>query len=356
MSQKPIFVATHPRACSTAFERVFMTRRDILQCVHEPFGDAFYYGPERLSTRYEQDEDARIKCGFSESTYKTIFENIDRNNTEGKRVFIKDITYYLLPPEGKPASIAPSLVHYKRGVGTSSEEVIDVNAKKDISVPPYPYLTAAEPGNPTVVPEQLLKQFHFTFLIRHPRSSIPSYYRCTVPPLDEVTGFYNFMPNEAGYDELRRFFDYLKSVGLIGPKFAGQSDSSSDSSSTGSDEEGQVEICVIDADDLLDDPKGILSAYCKSIGIDFLERMLKWTDEDTKIAHEAFGKWPGFHDDALSSNELRARQHKKKTKSDEEFHREWVEKYGEEGAKVIAETVKANVEDYEYLKQFAIKI
>ena len=59
-SKKPIFCVTHPRACSTAFERVchkmhawvwtnywprkvFMTRED-LACVHEPFGDAFYYG------------------------------------------------------------------------------------------------------------------------------------------------------------------------------------------------------------------------------------------------------------------------------------------------------------------------
>jgi len=47
---------------------------------------------------------------------------------------------------------------------------------------------------------------------------------------------------------------------------------------------------------------------------------------------------------------------KKKPKSDEELWKEWVEKYGEEGAKVIQETVKQNVKDYEYLKQFAIKV
>lgn len=103
MSNKPIFVATHPRACSTAFERVthpidlifvpltdfdvpiqvFMTRTDILSCVHEPFGDAFYFGPERLSDRYEDDEKAREESGFKDSTFKTIFERIER---EGKEV------------------------------------------------------------------------------------------------------------------------------------------------------------------------------------------------------------------------------------------------------------------------------
>jgi hypothetical protein len=60
-----------------------MTRRDILTCVHEPFGDAFYFGPERLSTRYENDEKARVESGFADSTFKTIFGRIE---SEGKKV------------------------------------------------------------------------------------------------------------------------------------------------------------------------------------------------------------------------------------------------------------------------------
>jgi hypothetical protein len=99
MSPKPLFVATHPRACSTAFERVsenpdcavpsiltaaqvFMTCKETLNCVHEPFGDAFYYGPERLSARFGEDEDWRIKSGFSNSTYETIFHQIEKQGSE----------------------------------------------------------------------------------------------------------------------------------------------------------------------------------------------------------------------------------------------------------------------------------
>jgi hypothetical protein len=59
-----------------------MTRHDTLKCVHEPFGDAFYYGPERLSTRFQNDEESRIKTGFSNSTYQTIFDRIDREGNE----------------------------------------------------------------------------------------------------------------------------------------------------------------------------------------------------------------------------------------------------------------------------------
>lgn len=60
-----------------------MTCRNTIQCVHEPFGDAFYYGPERLSDRFENDEKARVDSGFSQSTYKTI---IDRLEWESKQV------------------------------------------------------------------------------------------------------------------------------------------------------------------------------------------------------------------------------------------------------------------------------
>jgi hypothetical protein len=59
-----------------------MTRHDTLQCVHEPFGDAYYFGPERLAERYENDPQARKESGYEESTYRTIFDRIARENSE----------------------------------------------------------------------------------------------------------------------------------------------------------------------------------------------------------------------------------------------------------------------------------
>ncbi|OKL64405.1 hypothetical protein UA08_01128 [Talaromyces atroroseus] len=376
MSDKPIFVATHPRACSTAFERVFMTRRDSLQCIHEPFGDAFYFGPERLSERYEDDEEARVASGFSTSTFKTIFDRIERESTQGKRVFIKDIIHYLVPPNGKPASVAPSLFKVKRGIGTNDDvnghatangaNGVAANGGASVKAPPYPYATEAEPENPTVVPLELLSKFHFTFLIRDPHYSIPSYYRCTIPPLDDVTGFHEFSPSEAGYDEVRRVFDYLRKVGLVGPRVAtpvatgdggDKRDGIVDHQHRPSSKKKGVEICVVDADDLLDNPSLMIETYCKSVGIPFEPEMLSWdTEEDHAFARAAFEKWKGFHDDAIASKELKARTHSKSFKSEEEFDAEWREKFGEKGAKVIRETVNRNMADYHYLKQFALKV
>jgi hypothetical protein len=59
-----------------------MTRRDTLECVHEPFGDAFYFGPERLSTRFEDDFEGREASGFSNATFQTVFDDIEKRGSE----------------------------------------------------------------------------------------------------------------------------------------------------------------------------------------------------------------------------------------------------------------------------------
>lgn len=271
----------------------------------------------------------------------------------------------MVPPSGKPASIAPSLHTLKRGVGTNGDAPStnghatngDAANGSSKSGAPYPYHTEAEPDNPTVIPQDVLKQFHFAFLIRHPKHSIPSYFRCTVPPLDKITGFYDFMPAEAGYDEQRRVFDYLRQIGQIGPKVCGQGGMNASETNGHAAQDGTVDICVIDADDLLDHPAYIVETFCKSVGIEYSPDLLLWeTEEDHKIAKNAFEKWRGFHEDAINSTSLKPRVHKKAEKTDAQFYEEWVEKYGEEGAKVIQKTVDDNVADYEYMKQFAIKV
>lgn len=66
----------------TTMRQVFMTRRKSIQTIHEPFGDAFYYGPERMGTRFEDDEQARLESGFSKSTFATIMDRIERESAE----------------------------------------------------------------------------------------------------------------------------------------------------------------------------------------------------------------------------------------------------------------------------------
>ena len=206
-----------------------------------------------------------------------------------------------------PATIAPSLLSKRKGVGTDVVDNGELLAK-------YPYDTEAEFGNPTVIPFELLQQFHFAFLIRDPHSSIPSYLRCTRPPLDQKTGWYHFHPNEAGYEELIRFFHFLRAIHQIGPQRAQPESAISPANGQSGEDHGSTpmlhnaEICIIDADDLLDDPDNIIQSFCKSVNFDYNPAMMDWDNEaDHEHAKEVFAKWPGFHEDAIDSKNLTPR-------------------------------------------------
>jgi hypothetical protein len=75
-----------------------MTQRDTIQCVHEPFGDAFYYGPERLSDRFADDEQARLDSGFANSTYSTVMDRLEREATQVRSLFLRNLPRSCLSP------------------------------------------------------------------------------------------------------------------------------------------------------------------------------------------------------------------------------------------------------------------
>lgn len=103
-------------------------------------------------------------------------------------------------------------------------------------------------------------------------------------------------------DEMRRLLDYLINTKQLSPVSAAQVD--------GAEAHSQPGICVIDADDLLDYPEQVVEAYCKAVDLDYSPQMLKWgSEESQQRAKEAFEKWNGWHDDALDSTELKAREH-----------------------------------------------
>lgn len=98
-----------------------MTRPDILTCIHEPFGDAFYFGPERLSPRYENNEPAREQSGFADSTYKTIFERIERDGKEVRSMSLCAAGYN--SPLELPEYMAQNIVFASTSKQVLSEEV-----------------------------------------------------------------------------------------------------------------------------------------------------------------------------------------------------------------------------------------
>ena len=81
---RPIALWAVPRSLSTAFERVFVERDD-LEVLHEPFSAAYYYGPDRLSDRYADEEPK------PEYSHESVLAEVFRPRE--KRLFMKDMPY-----------------------------------------------------------------------------------------------------------------------------------------------------------------------------------------------------------------------------------------------------------------------
>jgi hypothetical protein len=110
--------------------------------------------------------------------------------------------------------------------------------------------------------EEFLNRLINTFLIRDPAKAIPSYFALN----PEVTR------DEIGYNQLLEVFNKVKSSNGKRP-------------------------VVIDADDLEDDPQGVVESYCQSIKIPFIPESLSWRPDNPK----KWKIWEKWHKDAAQS-------------------------------------------------------
>ncbi len=77
-----------PRSTSTAFEWMMRQRGD-LECLHEPFGEAWYQGEEPLWQRWKSGD--RTTPGL---TLESVWEDLQERAAKGA-VFIKDFPHYI---------------------------------------------------------------------------------------------------------------------------------------------------------------------------------------------------------------------------------------------------------------------
>ena len=77
-----------PRSTSTAFEWMMRQRGD-MDCLHEPFGEAWYQGEDPLWPRFSEGE--KVTPGL---TLESVWEDIKARAERGP-VFIKDFPHYI---------------------------------------------------------------------------------------------------------------------------------------------------------------------------------------------------------------------------------------------------------------------
>ena len=123
--------------------------------------------------------------------------------------------------------------------------------------------------------DEFLNQYLHSFLIRDPAKVLASLQRSWERKGDTE----GFTRNEIGFDEQRRLFDILYA------------------------KSGTVPV-VVDSDDLLEDPPGMVSAWCDAVGIPYIESALSWEpgsrsevlwyDGDDSIWHESLKNSDGL--------------------------------------------------------------
>ncbi len=117
-----------------------------------------------------------------------------------------------------------------------------------------------------LVDGEFLDHFQHTFLVRDPAKALASMYN----QWDEFT------MDEASYEALHELFDLVvERYGRIPP--------------------------VIDSDDLLDDPAGVVRAYCDAVGIPFFPGALEWEEGERREVRWYGGTW---HDSLSASTGL----------------------------------------------------
>ena len=116
--------------------------------------------------------------------------------------------------------------------------------------------------------DELLSHFTHSFLIRDPAKTITAMYK----------HWPDFHPMEVGFAERRQLFDKIW-------------------------EETGSPPSVIDSDDLLENPHGIVEAWCGAVGIPFLPEALSWEPG----ARDEVSWWDGgsFHENLRNSDGLK---------------------------------------------------
>ncbi len=128
-----------------------------------------------------------------------------------------------------------------------------------------------------IMSPEFVTKFRNTFIIREPRYVLASLYK----------KWPDFTFEEAGYEDLHRLFEYSLEVGQ--------------------------EPVVVDAQDLSEDPEGVVAAYCKKLGVPYEPEALSWEPREVP----EWSAWEGWHDAAERSTGIRKISRKDVTLPDE---------------------------------------
>ncbi|XP_022104348.1 uncharacterized protein LOC110986636 [Acanthaster planci] len=220
-----IFLWCVPRTCSTVLLKC-LSFVDGIQVVNEPYNCAFHVGPERKKSDWPDLNNPMDKRLFETYNHASNDDDIqgfdDKHSTYGWiRDQILEASY-----RDKNILVCKDMAHY-------------LDSRYD----------------------ELPQGFKYSFLIRHPakvhlswKQHLENFFPSLTNDIQSLPEY--IFPAGRGFKELYELAMYVE-------KHLGQ------------------DPVIIDSDDLLADPEGILSAYCREMGIPYSRELLSWDSSDS---------------------------------------------------------------------------
>ena len=214
---KRVILWSAPRCLSTAFYRSITTLKKT-KTFFELYSGVYHFGPNRCSEMYPQLLDSELTLeglSVSDLTYDTAKRLTVADYPDVDIVFTKELACYL------PESM------YEDMVSGKFEDVIH------------------------------------TFLIRDPERALYSNYKALLK--HQVQGSY-LDPPEGGFNELYKFYNFIKERKGVSP-------------------------VVVNASDLQTRPGETMKCYCEAVGIPFDPKMITWEPGPFNISYAPWNSW-----------------------------------------------------------------
>ncbi|KAF7162396.1 hypothetical protein CNMCM6106_009370 [Aspergillus hiratsukae] len=280
---------------------------------------------------WSEDEKQEIRDAFQKAV-DALEECSQRAEQEGKIAFTKEHAFWFTNPaafEGQTEHAASFRPHIPEKYGTSH---------------------TFSPLNQTVLPDEYLRTWRLTFIIRHPALAFPSLYRAMekfletgIIKTEETTGT---LATNMSLKWTRMLYDWcLEQPGLTGKPL------------------------VVDAQDVIHNPQ-VVVRYCEETGLDRDLVQFEWERKQEApgsktLSHESQKNEPdGGFDKAgerimLSTLINSTGIIKDKTPTAVDITAEasqWKEEFGDEVATMLEKMVRDAMPDYEYLRSRRITV
>ncbi|KAI0452020.1 hypothetical protein F5B21DRAFT_484862 [Xylaria acuta] len=267
---------------------------------------------EKASENWTPEDHATLKGGMQKSI-DALQDHLEAAEEEGQKIFVKEHISFL----------NSSYYEQKYMYGKAEDCLLETAPARGVTQPTRSSL------NHTSLPDEFLKTWYPTFLIRHPALMFPSLYRTALKGI-EMDGKGRSQPEpyevEATLKFARQLYEFY-------------------SNHFGKNSQWPV---LLDADDVIASPE-IVMKYAELVGLDPEKLRFSWE----KASQEQIDKMQSAEKVMLSSINASTGVDKRKMAGNINIDTEaekWRNEFGEEGGSKLERWVRAAMPDYEYLR------